>query len=251
MVLPFFYTDDLSETSQTLQLGEETSRHMVQVLRMQAGDRLHLTNGLGLQALAEVSEAHKKSCGVTILSSATMQPVGRRVAVAISPVKNTSRFEWFLEKATELGVSDIFPLVCKRTEREHFRHGRMNAICISAMLQSQQVWLPVLHQPIAFDQLVGGQPKAGVKKESTLNIPAYQHKWVAHCAEGDKKQLGQSINPSLADSIILIGPEGDFTKEEIAAALSAGYQPVALGDTRLRTETAGVAAATLLRLSGI
>jgi 16S rRNA (uracil1498-N3)-methyltransferase len=234
MPLSSFYTTHLS--GNTLTLDEPTSRHIAQVLRMQAGEQIQLTNGLGTLAIAEITSAHKKASEVKIISAATREKEGRKVGIAISPVKNASRFEWFLEKATELGVTDIYPLLCHRTEREHFRHDRMNAICISAMLQSQQAWLPVLQQPIAFDKLI---QSAGQD---------YQQKWIAHCDEGDKKQLAIELSSSMQDSLILIGPEGDFTKDEIATALANHFQPVALGDTRLRTETAGVVAATLLRL---
>lgn len=234
MPLPSFYTTHLSGS--ILILDEPTSKHIAQVLRMQAGEQIQLTNGLGVLAIAEITNAHKKASEVKILSTTTQEKEGRKVAIAISPVKNASRFEWFLEKATELGVTDIYPLLCHRTEREHFRHDRMNVICISAMLQSQQAWLPVLHQPIAYDKLINNAQLL------------YQQKWIAHCDEGDKKQLATELAPSMPDGLILIGPEGDFTKEEITTALANDYKPVALGNTRLRTETAGVVATTLLRL---
>jgi 16S rRNA (uracil1498-N3)-methyltransferase len=237
MVLPYFYTSEFSLEKQILQLDEATSKHIAQVLRMQQGEKVQLTDGLGNLAVAEITLAHKKATEVKIISTSNIEKSGRKVGIAISPVKNASRFEWFLEKATELGVSDIFPILCHRTEREHFRHDRMNAICISAMLQSQQAWLPILHQPIAFEKLVSNQ------QEHT-----YSHKWIAHCDEGQKLQLACEVESSKADGLILIGPEGDFTKEEISSATENGFNPAALGNTRLRTETAGVVAATLLRL---
>jgi 16S rRNA (uracil1498-N3)-methyltransferase len=232
-----FYTKSKFEEHQPLSLDEATSKHIAQVLRMQVGEKIRLTNGLGTLAEAEIIVSHKKASEVKILSTTTHEKEGRKVGIAISPVKNASRFEWFLEKATELGVTDIYPLLCHRTEREHFRHDRMNAICISAMLQSQQAWLPILHQPIAFDKLI------------TASNQEYKKRWIAHCEEdGEKKQLSAALNSSMDDALILIGPEGDFTNDEIATALTSGYSSVALGNTRLRTETAGVVAATLLRL---
>jgi 16S rRNA (uracil1498-N3)-methyltransferase len=145
-------------------------------------------------------------------------------------IKNTNRFEWFLEKATEIGVSEIIPIICERTEKQNFRHDRMKNILISAMLQSQQAWLPILHEPIKFLEVV---------KNSSQ-----QNKYIAHCSEEEKKEL--SNETSRKSSIILIGPEGDFTKNEIELAIENKFVPVTLGDTRLRTETAGMVAAVLL-----
>ena len=236
MALPFFYRDNLPGRTIVFELDEATSKHVVQVLRMKTGEKIQLTDGRGLVATAEIVNPNKKSCVVIIAESSLQSATeGRKAGIAISPVKNSSRFEWFLEKATELGVTDIYPLVCSRTEREHFRFDRMNAICISAMLQSQQSWLPVLHPPTGFNNLI--------EKEN-----AYQHKWIAHCTGDEKHPLSSSVTGTMQDGIILIGPEGDFTPDEITAAIANGYHPVALGDTRLRTETAGIVAATLLRL---
>lgn len=202
---------------------------------MKAGEKIQLTNGKGQLAAAEIVNANKKSCTVTILSSSFHAlKVKRKIGIAISPLKNSSRYEWFLEKATELGVSDIYPLLCNRTEREYFRYERMNAICISAMLQSQQTWLPELHKPVNFQELVDSN--------------TYDQKWIAHCTADEKVELAAAITGKMKDGLILIGPEGDFTGEEITLALSKGFQPVALGNTRLRTETAGIIAATLLVL---
>ena len=235
MELPYFYAADLLTGSKAVLLDETNSKHAVQVLRMKNGDRLQLTNGKGLLATAEIADAHKKTTSVHILlEDIQVARAKRRSAIAISPVKNAGRFEWFLEKATELGIAEIFPLVCHRTEREHFRFDRMNAICISAMLQSQQTWLPVLHHPIAFNVLVANN--------------SYQNKWIAHCEEQEKNPLTGVLRTAMGDSLVLIGPEGDFTPDEIYTAITAGFKPVALGDTRLRTETAGVVAATLLQL---
>jgi 16S rRNA (uracil1498-N3)-methyltransferase len=236
MVLPFFYHPQLAAESKNLQLDEATSKHIVQVLRMKEGEQIHLTNGKGLLAICEINSVSKKSCLVTIIKDDfTAHPGKRKTAIAISPVKNASRFEWFLEKATELGVSEIFPTVCTRTEREHFRYDRMNNICISAMLQSQQAWLPHLHQPTPFNVV------------ATNNN--YHNKWIAHCIEQQRFELASSIAPNMQDALIFIGPEGDFTIEEIEKAISNNFKPVLLGQTRLRTETAGMVAAALLMLA--
>jgi 16S rRNA (uracil1498-N3)-methyltransferase len=150
--------------------------------------------------------------------------------VAVSLLKSASRFEWFLEKATEIGVTEIIPLLCERTEKQHFRHDRMKQVLISAMMQSKQVWLPTLHEPIVFSNVITSS--------------AYKSKLIAHC-EADNKQSIKNF--SGGESIqVLIGPEGDFSRGEISLALHNNYIPVALGNTRLRTETAAITAAALL-----
>jgi len=170
---------------------------------------------------------------VSILSTIHKKQSEKKITIAISPVKNASRFEWFLEKATEIGVSEIIPLICNRTEKQHFRYDRMKGILISAMLQSQQCWLPVLQEPVKFDKFI-------------LNEHTGQ-KFIAHCEdENSKLPLTNKLINHSTNKLILIGPEGDFTTEEIGLALKNNFIPVALGETRLRTETAGVVAAAIL-----
>ncbi|MBM3416791.1 MAG: 16S rRNA (uracil(1498)-N(3))-methyltransferase [Bacteroidetes bacterium] len=230
MALPLFYFNNYHEEKQLL-LDEDNVRHIVQVLRMKEGEQLNLTDGKGKLLTCQIKEAGKKSCFVEVTTTRNLQPITRNITIAISLLKNTNRFEWFLEKATEIGVTEIIPLICERTEKEKFRHDRMNAICISAMLQSQQCWLPVLQEPVLFNH-------------PTIQQSNHQQKFIAHCTVGIKSQLtNQPINQS---AIILIGPEGDFTSKEIELALQNGFLPVSLGETRLRTETAGIVAATLL-----
>lgn len=233
MALPFFYTEEITIAAKQFVLNEETSKHVAQVLRMQNGEQLLLTDGKGNLFIAEVVDDNRKKCVVKILSASTQPAPTKKITIAISLVKNSNRFEWFLEKATEIGVSEIIPLLCSRTEKQHFRHDRMKSILISAMLQSQQTWLPELHEPTKFTEL--------------LNQSTVQQKFIAHCEEEtSKEQLVNKLSAISAERLILIGPEGDFTKDEIAAALQNNFLPVALGNTRLRTETAGVVAATLL-----
>ena len=232
MSVPFFYISGYHGSQKQIVLDEDTSRHVVQVLRMKKGERLNLTDGKGNLIACEISEEHKKRCMVEVKGTSYKAQGTGRVTIAISLLKNSNRFEWFLEKATEIGLHEIIPLICERTEKEKFRFDRMQGICISAMLQSQQVWLPVLSEPIDFKKVV--------------EQSAVRQKFIAHCMEGTKSQLtNQLINQS---TLILIGPEGDFTKEEIEQALQNNFTPVSLGKTRLRTETAGVVAAILLRL---
>jgi 16S rRNA (uracil1498-N3)-methyltransferase len=233
MQFPFFYIGSFEPSSKTIALDEDTSRHVVQVLRMKEGEKLNLTDGQGSLIEAAIGAAHKKHCTVEIITTSNQQLATRKVTIAISLLKNTSRFEWFLEKATEIGVYEIIPLICERTEKQKFRFDRMKSICVSAMLQSQQTWLPVLNEPMQFSN-------------QTIQQFNQQQKFIAHCIDSDKQQLNdQTIKQS---AIILIGPEGDFTKEEVELALKNNFIPVSLGETRLRTETAGVVAATLLKM---
>ncbi len=154
MELPFFYEPDLSESTKSLQLSEETHKHAVQVLRMKAGDALHLTNGKGLLCRANITSADKKNSIAQIESLQYFEGKENKISIGISLLKNTNRLEWFLEKATELGISAIHLLQCHRTEKQHFRFDRLNGILVAAMLQSQQYWLPILHQPVKFEDAI-------------------------------------------------------------------------------------------------
>jgi 16S rRNA (uracil1498-N3)-methyltransferase len=233
-MLPYFYHKDLATTATSFSLTEEASKHCVQVLRKQEGDQLQLTNGKGLSAIVEIVTPHKKNTLVKIKSHQQHKTPYQKNTIAISLVKNASRFEWFLEKATELGIYEIVPLICKRTERQLFKAERLQSILISAMLQSQQCWLPLMETPIPFNEFV--------KNNTTVQ------KFIAHCIDVEKKELKTTVN-DLLSKVILIGPEGDFTPEEIELAITNNFIPVALGSTRLRTETAGIVAATILQLA--
>ena len=235
MTLPFFYINEYDFSQKEIVLDEDTSRHVVQVLRMKEGEKLNLTDGKGSLITAEVIDAHKKHCSVKISDSQLKTQDPRKVVIAISLLKNTSRFEWFLEKATEIGISEIIPLICERTEKQKFRFDRMKGICLSAMLQSQQCWLPELHEPVLYSDLV-------MKRFDE------HRKMIAHCLEENKEELAGLQISKLSNPLIVIGPEGDFTKNEIELALQNNFIPVSLGKTRLRTETAGIVAATLLKL---
>ncbi|HTR28150.1 MAG TPA: RsmE family RNA methyltransferase [Puia sp.] len=212
-----------------IRLDEDNSRHIVQVLRMGPGEDLLLADGKGNLLTARIKDADKKKCLVSITTRAFYPPPEKKVAIAISPLKNASRFEWFLEKATEIGVREIIPLVTDRTERLHLRTERLQNILVSAMLQSRQVWLPLLHPPASFRDVIGN-----------FNYDRRLIAWL-----GDPQNNGYPM-PDKKPTLILIGPEGDFTPGEAAAALEREFVPVTLGVNRLRTETAGVVAATLL-----
>ncbi|ANH80188.1 rRNA methyltransferase [Niabella ginsenosidivorans] len=235
MQLPFFYISEYLPEQKTAVLDENNSRHIVQVLRMEAGARLHLTDGCGHLLTAVIAQPHKKYCEVTIEHVEFIPPRHPQVTIAIALLKNAGRFEWFLEKATEIGVHTIVPLISERTEKIKARTDRLQQLLISALLQSRQVWLPRFPQPVKFADFI--------KDPQWEAIP---QKFIAHCLEQGRISLReQSVTEN---AIILIGPEGDFTTDEIGLALEKGYKAVTLGITRLRTETAGVVAAALLAI---
>ena len=233
MALPFFYIEDINATQKIVVLNEETSKHVVQVLRMKNDELLLLTNGKGGLFTGKIIDDHRKKCVVEIVDKSQTESPVKKVTIAISLVKNNTRFEWFLEKATEIGVSAIVPLICERTEKQHFRQDRMQGILTSAMLQSQQSWMPELTEPTKYANFV---------KNNTIATS-----FIAHCIQDKKEELADRLkNNSLPQTLILIGPEGDFSQDEIALALQHNFMPVSLGATRLRTETAGMVAATML-----
>ena len=229
MALPYFFVDSLNDEMDEIKLDENTSRHIVQVLRMQETEKVKITDGKGNSAECIITAAHKKQTTIQVTGFDKSPPAFNRFTIAISLIKNMSRFEWFLEKATELGAAEIIPLLCERTERQKFRHDRMLGICKSAMLQSMQTWLPVLSEPAHFNEVV--------------SYAMHQQKMIAHCLKNDKSLFSSEYNPSLESIIILIGPEGDFSEKEIVKAMEYRFVSVSLGSMRLRTETAGIFAA--------
>lgn len=227
-VLPLFFQENLDAANAVLSTSEETRRHVVTVLRMQPGEKILLTDGKGWEVEAEILRGDKKILEVKKGKSNRHDPPVRQTVLAISLLKNAARFEWMLEKATEIGITSFYPLLAERTERQHFRADRLRQIVISASMQSGRFNFPVLHDPITLEALLA-------KK-----IPG--HKYIAHCMEGEKEKLCGVDG----DQLLLIGPEGDFSPEELEKALNKGFQPVTLGNTRLRSETAGIAGAVLM-----
>ena len=233
MSLPFFFMKNIDPTVSLLGLDENTSKHVQQVLRMKTGEQMHITDGMGNIFIAVIHEHQKKQCVVKLISHQITVPAANRSTIAVSLIKNTGRFEWFLEKAVEIGITNIVPLMCERTEKSHIRTDRMQSIMISAMLQSQQSWLPVLREPVRFGDWISDE--------------LFGKKCIAHCVENEKKSF-KAMADAGGDITIAIGPEGDFTPAEIQLALSHAFTPVSLGETRLRTETAAMVAAALLRI---
>lgn len=231
MSVPYFYEPLLVSLVSDYILSEESSKHSIQVLRLKEGDRIDLTNGQGVIFEAVIQIANKKAATVHIQAHSKRPAPQQKITLGISLLKNAARLEWLLEKATEMGIHSFVPLICERTIHERFKMDRMQHILQSAMLQSQQAWMPQLHQPLSFiafiDTFQGTQ------------------KLIAHCEPTQKLSIkGLSVTD---DCLIIIGPEGDFTPAEIKEAEAKNYQSIHLGDTRLRTETAGLFAISVLK----
>lgn len=221
-----FYISEIN--GNFVQLTSDESKHCIKVLRLSKGDHVQLLNGKGSSFDAIIHTADPKSCIVEILKE-DRHPGYRayHLTVAIAPTKNMDRFEWFTEKAAEIGIDKIVPIICQHSERKEIKNERLEKILISAMKQSGQKYLPELTGKQYFKELVI-QPFDG-------------DKLIAHCEPGYKKTLKDSIT-SGNNVLILIGPEGDFDPSEIKLALHHGFIPVSMGDSRLRTETAGIVA---------
>lgn len=221
-----FYTPNIEQIQE---LPEEESQHCVKVLRLNEGDEICLTDGKGKFFKAEISLAHAKRCGVRILETIPTPPSWPcRIHLAIAPTKNMDRIEWLTEKCTEIGIDEITLLRCRFSERKEVKNERLQKILVSAMKQSLKATLPVLSGVIDFKQFIK-QPFSG-------------QKFIAHCYTEMDKQIIKDLYKKGEDVTVLIGPEGDFSPEEVTLALENGYQPISLGESRLRTETAGVVA---------
>ena len=231
MSIPYFYEPSILSGQTSFTLNEISSKHCVQVLRMQENQRVDITNGLGYLFEATILSAHKKNTIVQIQLEKFIAAPSQKITLGIGLLKNLTRLEWLLEKATEMGVYEIMPLLCEHTLFEKFKLERFQNILQSAMIQSQQVWLPVLDTPVKFKEAIQNQKQA--------------QKLIAHCEAGDKVDI-KKIEAS-ADLLLFIGPEGDFSTAEIELALTNNYQAIHLGPTRLRTETAALFALSVLK----
>ena len=215
-------------------LNEEESRHLTGVLRKNVGDRVRFTNGQGAFFDGEIVEAGKKKTVLRILSEEKVAPQAHgRLHVAISLLKSADRFEWFLEKATELGIDEVSPVICDRSERRKTREDRLDKILIAATKQSVRAWRPVLNPLRPVRELI-----------KSASEPVKCMPW---CDEGPQKHLKEVLEPG-KDTLILIGPEGDFSPEEVALAREHNFVEASLGETRLRAETAGVFVVATRRL---
>ena len=225
--MQLFYNPDIDESTESFSFDKEESRHIIKVLRKKDSDILHVTNGSGLLFETEITLASDNKCIVQVLSIKKTDEPKFRLHLAVAPTKMNDRFEWFLEKATEIGIQEITPIICDRSERKVVNLERFKKIILSAMKQSNETFLPKLNEAISFKEFIK-------QKNEGLQL-------IAHCEETDKKSLKEILKPNESVTM-LIGPEGDFSEKEIALALENNYQPVTLGNTRLRTETAAIVA---------
>lgn len=230
--MQLFYAPEISLPRHTL--SEEESKHCVRVLRMKPGDELHLTDGRGTLHRCKVVDDNVKRCTVEIVeSTAEYEKMSYRLTLAVAPTKNIDRFEWFLEKATEVGISEIYPLLSEHSERKEIKHEREEKVITSAVKQSLKAYHPTLHPMTRFKDLA--------------TMPFDGDKFIAHCNSevGSQREYLGSLIKKGASTLILIGPEGDFSEEEIIFAIDNGFKPITLGKERLRTETAAVVATVI------
>lgn len=231
--MQLFYHQDLDQSVSQFTFPEEESKHIVRVLRKNIGDILKVTNGQGYIFESEIISAEPKRCKAQVLEAVKQHPNRYHLHLAVAPTKANDRYEWFLEKATEIGVDEITPIICQQSERKVIKTDRMEKVILSAMKQSLRSYLPKLNTPILFTEFIKQQHNGLL--------------FIAHCEDGEKSELKRRVAPD-TDLTILIGPEGDFSKNEIELALERGFQPVSLGNSRLRTETAGLVACTTVNI---
>ncbi|MDB5121101.1 MAG: rRNA ((1498)-N(3))-methyltransferase [Sphingobacteriales bacterium] len=225
-----FYTPDLSKTSNELySLNEEESKHCIRVLRLTIDDRIILIDGIGGFYEAKILEPNPKRTLIQILSKRdNYNNKGYYLHLAVAPTKNIERFEWFLEKATEIGIDEITPIICDRSERKEVKIERLNKVITSAVKQSIKAYHPLINEPKRLKSFLEGNFQ-------TADC------FIAHCNDGEKKEI-KNIGSSKSNYLILIGPEGDFTSQEVELAIHKSFIPITLGNSRLRTETAALEA---------
>lgn len=231
--MQLFYNPDITKIDTTFVFDKDESRHIVKVLRKQIGDRLAITNGKGYLFYTEITESDIKRCKVKVVSYEFKERRPFSLHIAIAPTKMNDRYEWFLEKATEIGIEEITPIICDHSERRVIKTRRFEKILQSAMKQSLNCYLPKLNSSVSFNDFMCSDFK--------------DQKFIAHCEEDHKTALKAAVQKHM-DCLILIGPEGDFSVKEIETAKKHQFIPVTLGKTRLRTETAGVVACHTLAL---
>lgn len=232
--MQLFYNQHITASNEQFTFDKTESRHIVRVLRKKEGDILNITNGNGFVFTAQIRIANDKNCLVTIINTEEKPKSWHyNLHIAIAPTKNNDRFEWFLEKATEIGIDEITPIICDHSERKVLKIERMQKIIEAAAKQSLKYNFPRLNKVSTFNDFIHHENSGQL--------------YIAHCEEQEKKSL-QSELKEVKNVTILIGPEGDFSLNEIKTALHKNYTPVSLGESRLRTETAGIVAAHTISL---
>lgn len=226
--MQLFYNSHINLTTKQFTFDKIESRHIVKVLRKTEGDTLFITNGNGVLFTAKIILANDKRCQIQIISGKAKKKLwDYYLHIAIAPTKNNDRFEWFLEKATEIGIDEITPIICKHSERKIIKKERLEKVIVSAMKQSLKYQLPKLNNAVSFSDFIKQQLDGSL--------------FIAHCEETDRKLFKNKLKTH-QKIILLIGPEGDFSTQEIEIALKNNFIPITLGESRLRTETAGVVA---------
>ncbi|WP_025125618.1 16S rRNA (uracil(1498)-N(3))-methyltransferase [Myroides odoratimimus] len=225
--MQLFYSPEIEKGQTSFTFDKDESKHIIKVLRRKMGDLLYVTNGKGTLFTTKITLNSDKKCVTEIIDSEDQAPTPFRLHLAVAPTKMNERYEWFLEKATEIGIHEITPIICDHSERKIVKTERFEKIIQSAMKQSLQYYLPILNEPISLKDF--------------LNQDHQGEKYIAHCEETEKVLLKDSIDIH-KNYLLLVGPEGDFSTNEINLALAKGYRPVSLGHTRLRTETAALVA---------
>lgn len=225
--MQLFFNPNISENTSQITFSKEESRHIVKVLRKSVGDILHITNGKGWLFTSELMTSDIKSCSVVVTSKVLQPKRNYQLHLAVAPTKMNDRFEWFLEKATEIGIDTITPIICDHNERKIIKLDRFEKILQSAMKQSLNCYLPKLNEAIPFKEFI--------------NKTFTGQRFIAHCDETHRTSLKHELRAK-TDVLILIGPEGDFSVKEIEMAIQNKFIPVTLGETRLRTETAAIVA---------
>lgn len=225
--MQLFYNPDITEDTDQFSFQKDESRHIVKVLRKSIGDTLHITDGRGWLYHAEIILSSVNKCTAKVVSKTHQSKRNYNLHLAVAPTKMNDRYEWFLEKATEIGIDEITPIICDHSERKFIKTERFERILQSAMKQSLSCYLPKLNPAISFKSFVNQDLNDGL--------------FIAHCEETDRKSLKQQIQVN-SNTTILIGPEGDFSTNEIEQGLQNNFIPVTLGKTRLRTETAAIVA---------
>lgn len=233
--MQLFYHPNISEGDQQAVFPRDESKHIAKVLRKKEGDTLHLTNGRGWLFETEIINADQNNCVARILKAEKQPPAPYHLHLAVAPTKMNDRYEWFLEKATEIGIHEITPVICEHSERKVVKINRFERVLQSATKQSLHTYFPVLNEAVLFSDFIGSCKE--------------DQKFIAHCEEGmDRFSLKTRIT-SGKSIVVLIGPEGDFSPKEIKMALEQQWLPVSLGNSRLRTETAAIVACHTVALA--
>jgi 16S rRNA (uracil1498-N3)-methyltransferase len=231
--MQLFYNSEIKKSDLTFFFDKEESKHIVKVLRKKEGDKIFITNGLGYLFESEIIMASEKKCEVKITKETFQEPNTFYTHIAVAPTKMNDRLEWFLEKATEIGIHEITPIICDHSERKVYKIDRAEKIIQAAMKQSLHYYIPKINEPVSLSQFI----KSNITGQ----------KFIAHCEETDKKTFKNEVKRD-EKITILIGPEGDFSTKEINFAIENKFIPVTLGNTRLRTETAALVACHTIAL---